>query len=77
MIVTVSDSVPGRKIVEVLGAVSGSGTAIGSNYLGRKKAVQRMVESADCLGADAIVNVQYRAKLFKWTVEGTAVRLGR
>ena len=75
MIVTVSDSVPGRKIVEVLGEVTGSGTAIGSNYLGRKKAVQSMMERADGLGADAIINVQYHSKLFKWTVKGTAVRL--
>lgn len=77
MIVTVSDSVPGRKIAEVLGAVSGSGTALGSNYLARKKAVQRMVEKADCLGANAIIGVQYRSRLFEWTAEGTAVRLGR
>jgi uncharacterized protein YbjQ (UPF0145 family) len=76
MIVTASDSVPGRKVVEVLGAVTGSGTAIGSNYLARKKATQRMVEYADCLGADAIINIQYRSRLFKWTAEGTAVRLG-
>jgi uncharacterized protein YbjQ (UPF0145 family) len=77
LIVTTSDSVPGRRVAEVLGVVSGSGKALGSNYLARKKAIQKMVEEADCLGADAVVGVHYRSKLFEWTAEGTAVKLER
>jgi len=82
MILTTTETVPGKKIVEILGIARGSTVRarnIGhdifaglKNIVGgeiseytklqaqsREQALQRMVEDAKKLGADAIVNIRF------------------
>ncbi|MEM9800497.1 MAG: YbjQ family protein [Planctomycetota bacterium] len=103
MIVTTTDFVPGREIVEVLDVVRGS--TIRAKHIGRDivaglrtlvggeikeytemitesrtEAQRRMVEQAERLGADGIVNVRYvtsqvMAGAAELLAYGTAVKL--
>ncbi len=103
MILTNIESVPGKKIIEHYGLVSGSTVrarhvfsdmaagfknVIGGELKGytqllsdsRKQAIQRMIEQAEQLGSNAIVNVRFStssvtqgaAELY---VYGTAVKV--
>ena len=103
MILTNIESVPGKKIIEHYGLVSGSTVrarhvfsdmaagfknVIGGELKGytqllkdsRKQAIQRMIEQADQLGANAIINARFStssvaqgaAELY---VYGTAVKV--
>ncbi len=103
MILTSTDGVPGRTIVEVFGVVSGN--TVRAKHIGRdiaaglknlvggelkgytelltearSEATQRMVQQAQSMGANAVVNVRFAtssvaqgaAELFAY---GTAVRV--
>ena len=82
MMVTTTDSLPGREIKEVLGIVFGSCVqmkhlgkdlrAAGRNIIGgesnaytelleeaRRTSMQRMIEDAKSIGADAVVGMRY------------------
>ncbi len=105
MVITNIENIPGKKIVEHFGLVSGSTVRarhVGSdmaaglkNIVGgelkgytqllndaRQQAMQRMIQQAQQLGADAIVNVRFStssvtqgaAELY---VYGTAVRIDK
>ncbi|HID74022.1 MAG TPA: YbjQ family protein [Thermoplasmata archaeon] len=103
MLLTTTDYVPDRKVVEVLGIVRG--TCVRAKHIGkdlraagrtliggemtyysdllresRETAVQRMVEEAEALGADAVVNVRFHtsavmAGAAEVLAYGTAVRV--
>ncbi|NOZ82928.1 MAG: YbjQ family protein [Euryarchaeota archaeon] len=103
IIVTTTEHVPGRKIVQVLGIVRGNTVrakwfgkdilASIRNVIGgelkeysemlteaREQAMQRMVEEARALGADAVVNVRFAtSQVVQGAAEilayGTAVKL--
>ncbi len=103
MIVTNTESVPGKKIVEFYGVVSGSTVRakhvgrdimaslkniVGGELKGytellndsRKQAIERMIEQAESMGANAVVNIRFStssvaqgaAELFAY---GTAVKV--
>ena len=103
MIISNIESIPGRKIVEFYGVVTGNtvrakhigrdimaglknivgGELVGYTELlqdSRKEATERMVEQAQSMGANAVVNVRFAtssisqgaAELFAY---GTAVRV--
>ena len=82
MMVSTTDTLPGREIIEILGVVFGSCVqmkhlgkdlrAAGRNIIGgeskaytelleesRRTAMQRMVEDAKRIGADAVVGMRY------------------
>jgi uncharacterized protein YbjQ (UPF0145 family) len=103
MIISNTDSIPGRKIVEFYGVVTGNTVRakhvgrdimaglkniVGGELKGytellqdsRKEATDRMVEQAQSMGANAVVNIRFAtssisqgaAELFAY---GTAVRV--
>ncbi|HDM66966.1 MAG TPA: YbjQ family protein [Thermoplasmatales archaeon] len=102
MMVTTTESIPGREVKEVLGVVFGScvqtkhigkdigaslRTIVGGEAKGytelmeeaRRTAMQRMIEEAEKLGADAIIGMRYAtAQTMRGAAEiiayGTAVR---
>jgi uncharacterized protein YbjQ (UPF0145 family) len=82
MMVATTDSLPGRKVTEVLGVVFGSCVqtkhvgkdirAVGRTIIGgeakgytelmeeaRRTAMQRMIDDAEKLGADAVIGMRY------------------
>jgi len=82
MMVTTTETLPGREVKEVLGVVFGSCVqtkhlgkdirAMGRNIIGgesraytelmeesRRTAMQRMIEDANKLGADAVIGMRY------------------
>jgi len=103
MIITTTETVPGREVVQILGIARGSTVRarnIGrdifaglKNIVGgeiseytklqaqsREEAFQRMVEDAEKLGANAIVNVRFATSLImqgasEMLAYGTAVKL--
>ena len=103
MIITTTETVPGKTIKEVLGIVEGDivmSKHIGSDFAAglrnivggevkgytdmlekaRKEAMERMVESAEKIGADAIVGMRYgssaiMASASEMLAYGTAVKL--
>ncbi len=103
MIVTTTESVPGRRVVKVLGVVRGNTVrakwfgkdilASIRNVIGgelkeysemlteaREQALRRMIEEAEALGADAVVNVRFAtSQVVQGAAEilayGTAVKL--
>lgn len=103
MIVTSTDGVANRVVVESFGVVSGNTvrakhigrdfaaglkTLVGGEIRGytemladaRKQAVQRMVDEAEGLGADAVVNVRFTTSMVaqgmaEMLAYGTAVKL--
>jgi len=69
-----TDHVPG-KTLEMLGFVSGSRfvvTIIDNRAI--ERAIQNMVENAEKLGADAIVNIRYTSATNHAFVSGTAAK---
>ena len=104
MIITSTDSVPGKKIKEILGVVKGN--TVRSRHIGRDimagfkniiggeiksytdmitkardEAYNRMVNEAQKLGADAVVNVRFMTSAVmqgasEMLAYGTAVKLG-
>ena len=102
MMITTTDSIPGREVKEVLGIVFGScvqtkhvgkdigaglRTVVGGEAKGytelmeesRRTSMQRMIEDAKKLGADAIVGMRYAtAQTMRGAAEiiafGTAVK---
>jgi len=103
VIVTTTESVPGRRVVKVLGVVRGNTVrakwfgkdilASIRNVIGgelkeysemlteaREQALRRMIEEAEALGADAVVNVRFAtSQVVQGAAEilayGTAVKL--
>lgn len=103
MIITTTESVPNKKVVEVLGIVRGSTVRARNvgrdifaglkNIVGgeikeysklqahsREQAIERMIEDAEKLGADAVVNVRISTSMVmqgaaEILVYGTAVKL--
>lgn len=103
MIITTTDTIPGREITQILGIARGSTVRarnIGNdifagfkNIVGgeiseytklqaqsREQAFQRMIEDAEKLGAQAIVNVRFTTSLIMQGASeilayGTAVKL--
>ena len=103
MIITTTETVPGKTIKEVFGIVEGDivmSKHIGSDFAAglrnivggevkgytdmlekaRKEAMERMVESAEKIGADAIVGMRYgssaiMASASEMLAYGTAVKL--
>ena len=105
MIVTTTNSVPGREIVQVLGITRGGTTrsrnAIQDIFAGvkgfiggeisqytkmqadiREQALQRMVQDAERMGADAIIGMRFEAESavqgsLGSSAYGTAVKLNQ
>ncbi|MBN2663248.1 MAG: YbjQ family protein [Bacteroidales bacterium] len=103
MIVTTTETIPGREIVQILGIARGSTVRarnIGNDFLAglknivggeiseytklqamsREQAFKRMMEDAEKLGANAIVNVRFSTSLIMQGASeilayGTAVKL--
>ncbi|RLD26296.1 MAG: hypothetical protein DRI54_03130 [Bacteroidetes bacterium] len=103
MILSTTDSIPGKEIVEILGIARGSTVRARNvgrdifagfkNIIGgeiseytqlqaesREQALQRLVQDAERLGADAVVNIRLTtAMIMQGTAEilayGTAVKL--
>lgn len=105
MIITSTDTIPDRKIKEILGIVRGN--TIRARHLGidilaglkqivggeikgytkmitetREEALQRMIQEAEKLKADAVVNVRFAtSEVMQGSSEvlayGTAVKLGK
>ena len=103
MILSTTDSIPGKEIAEILGIARGSTVRARNvgrdifaglkNIIGgeiseytqlqaesREQALQRLVEDAERLGADAVVNIRLTtAMIMQGTAEilayGTAVKL--
>ncbi len=103
MIVTTTETIPGKEIVEILGIARGSTVRarnIGrdifaglKNIVGgeiseytrlqaesREQALQRMLDDAESLGADAVVNVRMGTSMImqgtsELLVYGTAVKI--
>lgn len=103
MILTTTDSIPGKKIAEILGIARGSTVRARNvgrdifaglkNIVGgeiseytqlqaesREQALQRLVQDAERLGADAVINIRLTtAMIMQGTAEilayGTAVKL--
>ncbi len=103
MIITTTDFIPSKNIIEILGVVQGSTvrvkhighellTALKSIIGGelcsytrlitesREQAIQRMIEDANQMGADAIINVRFvTAEITTGAAEilvyGTAVKI--
>ena len=103
MIITTSETIPNKEVIEILGIARGSTVRaknIGrdifaglKNIVGgeiseytrlqaesREQAMQRMIEDANSMGADAIINVRLTtAMIMQGTAEilvyGTAVKL--
>ncbi len=103
MILTTTDTIPGKTIVETLGVVRGN--AVRSRHLGkdvlavfrnivggeiheyvklageaREQALDRMIDEADELGADAVVGLRFGTAMImsgaaELLVYGTAVKL--
>ena len=104
MIVTTTETVPSREIVEILGVARGNTVRakhVGKDILAglksivggeirqytdllsdaREQAYVRMVEDAQALHADAVVNLRFVTSMVSQTMSellayGTAVRLG-
>ncbi len=104
MIITTTETIPGRQVQEILGVCRGSTVRarnIGRDFFAglknivggeideytklqaesREQAMQRMIQDAEKLGADAIINVRMTtAMIMQGTAEilayGTAVKLG-
>jgi len=104
MIVTTTETVPSRQIVEILGVARGNTVRakhVGKDILAglksivggeirqytdllrdaREQAYARMVEDAEALNADAVVNVRFVTSMVSQMMSellayGTAVRLG-
>jgi len=86
MIITSTETVPGKKIVEILGIARGS-TVGGEIHEytrlqaeAREQSMQRMQDDAQKLGADAVVNVRMHTSMImqgasEILVYGTAVKL--
>jgi len=104
MIITSTDTVPGRQVAQILGLVRGN--TVRSRWFGRdiaaslksivggeivsytemltaarEEALQRMIQHAQQLGADAVLNVRFATSpIMQNTAEllayGTAVKLG-
>lgn len=103
MIVTTTESVPDREIVEILGIARGSTVRarnVGKDLFAglkslaggeieeytklqiqsREQAMQRMLQDAEMMGADAVINIRFSTAMIMQTmseilVYGTAVRL--
>jgi len=103
MIVTTTEHIPGKEIVEILGIVRGSTVRarnIGRDILAglknivggeieeytklqaqsREQALQRMIEDAERLGANAVVCVRFTTSMImqgasEMSAYGTAVRI--
>jgi len=77
IIVTTTDIVPGKEIVEILGVVHGKSEKWTTESRAKDSAVKKMVEKAEKLGADAIVGVKITAGGLGRSVAvmGTAVKL--
>jgi len=84
MIVVTTDFVPGKKIVKTLGIAKGN--TIRARHIGhdkmmaesREQAIDRMVEDARQMGANAVVNVRFTTSMImqmasEILVYGTAV----
>jgi uncharacterized protein YbjQ (UPF0145 family) len=104
MIITTTETIPGKQVQEILGVCRGSTVRarnIGRDFFAglknivggeideytklqaesREQAMQRMIQDAEKLGADAIINVRLTtAMIMQGTAEilayGTAVKLG-
>ncbi len=103
MIVTTTETIPGKEIIEIVGIARGSTVRARNvgrdimaglkNIVGgeiseytrlqaesREQALQRMVEDAESLGADAVVNIRMGTSMImqgtsELLVYGTAVKL--
>jgi len=103
MIVTTTETIPGKEIIEILGIARGSTVRARNvgrdimaglkNIVGgeiseytrlqaesREQALQRMIEDAKSLGADAVVNIRMGTSMImqgtsELLVYGTAVKL--
>ncbi len=91
MIVSTTESVPGREVVEILGLVTGNIVLVlsGGNVVGvymemlaeaRAKATRLMIGDAEQLNADAVLNVRYTTSVISQAMSeilayGTAVKL--
>ncbi len=103
MIITTTDFIPGKQIVEILGVARGSTVRarnFGSDFMAglknlvggevseytklqarsREQALKRMMDDAEKLGADAIINVRFTTSMIMQGMSeilayGTAVKI--
>ncbi len=104
MILSTTETIPGKEIVEILGIARGSTVRarnVGKDIFAglkslaggeieeytqlqvhsREQATQRMIQDAEMMGADAIVNIRFSTAMIMQTmseilVYGTAVKFG-
>ena len=75
MILTTMEGVPEKRITQVLGVVTSSGTAWVSVQRLYRKLFEDLKREAEALGADAIVDIKIADSVFSASVIGTAVKL--
>jgi len=103
MIITTTDFIPGKEIIEILGVARGSTVRarnFGSDFIAglknlvggevseytklqarsREQALKRMMDDAQRLGADAVINVRFTTSMIMQGMSeilayGTAVRI--
>jgi uncharacterized protein YbjQ (UPF0145 family) len=76
MIVTTTESVPGREIAKILGVVHDAQTAWVSGKRAQEKIIRSLTRQAEALGADAIIGLKLQLiSVGGYSGVGTAVKL--
>ena len=76
MVVTTSESVPGKKVAQVLGIVSSTRLAWFSAKNTQEKLIEDLQKQAATLGGNAVVGLKISSDLLQnFTAYGTAVKL--